>query len=114
MFSEKRNTNFETASNQQNHWIQSKNKDNEANTKHLLQQTKFEKFNYLKYKQNSTTKETMQPTKHKTGFQKTYASVVQGTNNTNTNVSATKKFSNTNAEKESEILLNKLKTLNVF
>ena len=89
-------------------------KDNEANTKHLLQQIKFKKFNYLKYKQNSTTKETLQPTKHKTGFQKTYASVVQGTNNTNTNVSTTNKFSNTNAEKESETLLNKLKTLNVF
>ena len=89
-------------------------KDNEANTKHLLQQIKFKKFNYLKYKQNSTTKETLQPTKHKTGFQKTYASVVQGTNNTNTNVSTTKKFSNTNAEKESETLLNKLKTLNAF
>ena len=89
-------------------------KDNEANTKHLLQQIKFKKFNYLKYKQNSTTKETLQPTKHKTGFQKTYASVVQGTNNTNTNVSTTNKFSNTNAEKESETLFNKLKTLNVF
>ena len=87
-------------------------KNNEANTKHLLQQRKFKKFNYLKYKQNSATKETPQPTKHKTGFQKTYASVVQSTNNTNTNVSTTEKFSNTNAENESQTLLNKLKTLN--
>ena len=87
-------------------------KNNEANTKHFLQQRKFKKFNYLKYKQNSTTKETPQPTKHKTGFQKTYASVVQSANNTNTNVSTTEKFSNTNAENESQTLLNKLKTLN--
>ena len=87
-------------------------KNNEANTKHLLQQRKFKKFNYLKYKQNSTTKETPQPTKHKTGFQKTYASVVQSTNNTNTNVSTTEKFSNRNAENESETLFNKPKTLN--
>ena len=87
-------------------------KNNEANTKHLLQQRKFKKFNYLKYKQNSATKETPQPTKHKTRFQKTYASVVQSTNNTNTNVSTTEKFSNTNAENESQTLLNKLKTLN--
>ena len=43
-------------------------KNNEANTKHLLQQRKFKKFNYLKYKQNSTTKETPQPTKHKAVF----------------------------------------------
>ena len=85
-------------------------KNNEANTKHLLQQRK---FNYLKYKQNSTTKETPQPTKHKTGFQKTYASVVQSTNNTNTNVSTTEKFSNTNAENEFQTLLNKLKILNL-
>ena len=87
-------------------------KNNEANTKHLLQQRKFKKFNYLKYKQNSTTKETPQPTKYKTRFQKTYASVSQGTNNTNTYVSTTEKFSNTNAENESQALLNKLKTLN--
>ena len=66
----------------------------------------------MKYKQNSTTKETLQPIKHKTGFQKTYPSVVQSTNNTNTNVSTTEKFSNTNAENESQTLLNKLKTLN--
>ena len=87
-------------------------KNNEANTKRLLQQRKFKKFNYLKYKQNSTTKETPQPTKHKTGFQKTCANVVQGTNDTNTNVSTTEKLSNTNAENEPETLLNKLKTLN--
>ena len=88
-------------------------KNNEANTKHLLQQRKFKKFNYLKYKQNSATKETPQPTKHKTGFQKTYASVVQSTNNTNTNVSTTEKFSNTNAENESQTFLNILKILNL-
>ena len=55
----------------------------------------------MKYKQNSTTKETPKPIKHKTGFQKTYSSVVQNTNNTNTNVSTT------------QTLLNKLKTLNL-
>ena len=88
-------------------------KNNEANTKHLLQQRKFKKFNYLKYKQNSAKKETPQPTKHKTRFQKTYASVVQSTNNTNTNVSTTEKFSNTNAENKSQTLLNKLKILNL-
>ena len=87
-------------------------KNNEANTKHLLKQRKLKKFNYLKYKQNSRTKETTQPTKHKAGFQKTYASVVQGANNANTNVSTTKKFSNTNVKNESQTLLNKLKTLN--
>ena len=87
-------------------------KNNEANTKHLLQQRKFKKFNYLKYKQNSTTKETLQPIKHKTGFQKTYASVVQSTNKSNTNVSTTEKFINANTENESQTLLNKLKTLN--
>ena len=38
-------------------------KNNEANTKCLLQQRKFKKFNYLKYKPNSTTEETPQPTK---------------------------------------------------
>ena len=43
-------------------------KNNEANTKRLLQQIKFKKFNYLKYKPNSTTEETPQPTKHKTVF----------------------------------------------
>ena len=95
-------------------------KNNEANTKHLLQQRK---FNYLKYKQNSTTKETPQPTKHKSGFRKIYASVVQRNlsfyigvsvvfNNTNTNVSTTEKFSNRNAENESQTLFNKPKTLN--
>ena len=66
----------------------------------------------MKYKPNSTTEETPQSTKHKTGFQKTYASVVQGTNNTNTNVSITDKSNNINAENESQTLLNKLKTLN--
>ena len=30
-------------------------KNNEANTKHLLQQRKFKKFNYLEYKQISAT-----------------------------------------------------------
>ena len=64
--------------------IEKIHKNNEANTKRLLQQRKLKK---LKYKPNSTTEETPQSTKHKTGFQKTYASVVQGTNNTNTNVS---------------------------
>ena len=87
-------------------------KNNEANTKHLLKQRKLKKFNYLKYKQNSRTKETTQPTKHKAGFQKTYASVAQGANNANTNVSTTEKFSNTNVKNESQTLLNKLKTLN--
>ena len=98
-------------------------KNNEANTKHLLQQRKFKKFNYLKYKQNSATKETPQPTKHKTGFRKIYASVVQRNlsfyigvsvvfNNTNTSVSTTEKFSNRNAENESQTLFNKPKTLN--
>ena len=66
----------------------------------------------MKYKQNSTTKETPQPTEHKAGFQKTYPSLVQSTNNTNTNVSTTETFSNTNAENEYQTLLNKLKTLN--
>ena len=41
-------------------------KTNEANTKQLLQQRKLKKFNYLKYKQNSTAKEIPQPIKHKT------------------------------------------------
>ena len=72
---------------------------------------KVTKFNYLKYKQNLTTKETPQPTKHETGFQKYSASVVQSTN-TNTNVSTTEKCTNTNAENASQTLLNKLKTLN--
>ena len=66
----------------------------------------------MKYKQNSTTKETLQPIKHKTGFQKTHPSVVQSTNNTNTNVSTTEIFINANAENKSQTLLNKLKTLN--
>ena len=43
-------------------------KNNEANTKQLLQQRTSKKFNDLKYKQNSTTKETPQPVKYKTGF----------------------------------------------
>ena len=81
-------------------------------TPNISHNRKFTKFNYLKYKQNATTKETPQPTKHKTGFQKHNASVVQSTNNTNTNVSTTEKCSNTNAENASQILLNKLKTLN--
>ena len=58
-------------------------------------------------------KEIPQPTKHKTGFPKTYPSVVQSINNTNTNVSTIEKFSNTNAENESQTLLNKLKILNL-
>ena len=66
----------------------------------------------MKYKQNSTAKETPQSIKHRTGFQKTYANVVQSTNNTNTDVSTTEKFINANAENESQTLLNKLKTLN--
>ena len=61
------------------HSIEKTIKNNEANTKHLLRQRKFKKFNYLKYQQNSATKETLQLTKHKTGFQKIYASVVQST-----------------------------------
>ena len=70
---------------------------NEGNHKRVLQQRKFKNFNYLKYMPNTITEETPQRTKHKTGFQKTYASV--GTNNAN-------------AEKESQTLLKKLKTLN--
>ena len=66
----------------------------------------------MKNKPNSTTLETQQPTKHKTGFQETYASVAQGTNNTNTNVSITNKSNNTNAENESHTLYSKRKTLN--
>ena len=73
---------------------------------------KTKKFNYLKYKPNSTTEETPQPTKHKTGFQKTYTSVVQGTNNTNTDASITHKSNNANAGNEPQTLLTKLKTLN--
>ena len=61
-----------------------------------------------------TPEETPQPTKHKTRFQKTYASVVQGTNNTNTNVSITHKSSNTNAQSKSQTLLNKLKILKIL
>ena len=38
-------------------------KNNEANTKLLLQQIKLKRVNYLKYKQNSTTKETPQQKK---------------------------------------------------
>ena len=67
------------------------------------------KFNDLKYKPNSTTDKTLKPTKHKIGFQKIYASVVQGTNNFN--VSITHKSNNTNAKNQSQTLLNKLKTL---
>ena len=73
---------------------------------------KFKKFSYLKYKPNSIT-ETPQPTKHKTGFQKTYASAVQGTNNTNINVSISHKSNNNDAENKSHILLSKLKILNL-
>ena len=87
-------------------------KNNEANTKRLLQQRKLKKINYLKHKRNSTTKETSQPTKQKTEFQETYACVVLGTNNTNTIVSITEKSNNTIAENESQIILNKMKTLN--
>ena len=61
-----------------------------------------------------TPEETPQPTKHKTGFQKTYASVVQGTNNANTNVSITHKSSNTNTQSKSQTLLNKLKILKIL
>ena len=43
------------------HSIEKTIKNNEANTKRLLQQRKFKKFNYLKYKPNSTTEETPQP-----------------------------------------------------
>ena len=43
----------------------------------------------------------------------TYASVVKETNNTNTNESITHKSNSTNAEKESQSLLKKLKTLNL-
>ena len=68
----------------------------------------------MKNKPNSTTLETQQPTKHKTGFQETYASVAQGTNNTNTNVSITHKSNNTNAQSKSQTLLNKLKILKVL
>ena len=65
-----------------------------------------------KYKGNSTTEEKPQPTKHKTGFQKTYASVEQGTDNTHSNVSITHKSNNKNAGNEYQTILNKLKTLN--
>ena len=81
-------------------------KNNQANTKRLLQQRKLKKFNHLKCKPNSTTLETPQPTKQKTGFQKSYASVLRGTNNTNTNVSVTDKSNNTDAENKSQTLLN--------
>ena len=48
----------------------------------------------------------------KQDFKKTYAGVLQGTNNINTNVSITNKSNNTKAENESQTLFNKLKTLN--
>ena len=86
--------------------------NNKANTKRLLQQREFKMFNCLKYKPNLTTEETPKPTKHKTGFQIKYASAVQGTNNFNTNVNITHKSNDTNADNESQTLLNKLKTLN--
>ena len=38
-------------------------KNNEANTKRLLQQRKSKKFNCLKYEPNSTTEETLNPNK---------------------------------------------------
>ena len=41
----------------------------------------------MKYKPKLATKETPQPTKHKTGFKKLYASDIHGTNNENTNPS---------------------------
>ena len=57
--------------------------------------------------------ETLQSTKHKIGFPKAYASVVQGTNNINTNASTTSsKSNNINTENKSQTLFNKLKTLN--
>ena len=87
-------------------------KNNETNAKRLLQQRKLKKFNHLKCKPNSTKEETPQPSKHKTGFQNTYPSVVQGTNNTNTNVSIAHESDNANSGIESQTLLNKLKTLN--
>ena len=43
---------------------------------------------------------------------KTYASVEQGTSNSNINVSITNKLNNTNAGNESQTLLNKLQILN--
>ena len=86
-------------------------KNNEANTKRLLQQRKLKKLNYLKYKPNSTIQETPQPAKRKTGFQKTYARVVQDTNNNNNTVSISHKSNNTNAKNEFQAPLNKLKTL---
>ena len=58
---------------------------------------------------NSITEETLKPTEHKTGFQKIYASVVQGTNDTNNNVSIAHKSKNTKAKNEFQIIL---KTLN--
>ena len=84
----------------------------ENNTKRLLQQREFKMFNCLKYKPNLTTEETPKPTKHKTGFQIKHASAVQGTNNFNTNVNITHISNDTNADNESQTLLNKLKTLN--
>ena len=87
-------------------------KNNEANTKNILQLRKFKQFSYLKYKPNSATEETLKPTKHKTGFQETYASLVQGTNNNNTDVSITQKSNNISTKSKPQTLLNKLKTLN--
>ena len=68
---------------------------------------KLKNFSYLKYISNATTQETPQPTKHKIGFQKPYASA--GTNNSN--VSISHKSKNINVEKESQTFLIKLKTL---
>ena len=81
-------------------------KNNDIKTKSVIQQRKLKKINNLKQKPNSATE-------HKTGFRKNiYKCCIQGTNNTNINVSITHKCNNTNAENKSQTLLKKLKTLN--
>ena len=53
-------------------------KTNEAKMKLFLYLCKFKKFNSLKYKPESTTEETLQPTKESTAFKKSYANIVSG------------------------------------
>ena len=79
-------------------------------TKRQLQQRKFKKFNYLKYKPQPIQEQTMAITQ--ANFNKSYANAVKGnTNIINSKVQHLRKTSKTNILEEPSTLLKKLELL---
>ena len=84
-------------------------KNNETNTKRLLQQRKFKKDNNLKHKPKSRKDHNKLNIKKR--LKKSHTSSAQGTNNANTTPSILHKPNISNTKNESQTLLSKLKIL---